>query len=35
MKAKLKRKNNINFDLRKKLNTNKTLKKDPRIKMTN
>jgi hypothetical protein len=34
MKAKLK-KNNINFDWRIKLNTNKTLTKDPRVKMTN
>ena len=34
MKAKLK-KNSINFDLSMKLNTNKTLTKDPRIKITN
>jgi hypothetical protein len=34
MKANLKKKK-INFDLRMKLNTNKALAKDPRIKMTN
>jgi hypothetical protein len=33
MRAKMRKK--INFDLRKKLKTNKTLTKDPRIKMIN
>jgi hypothetical protein len=34
IKVKLK-KNNINFDWRMKLNTNKTLTKDPNVKITN
>jgi hypothetical protein len=33
MRAKMRKK--INFDLRKKLKSNKTLTKDPRIKMRN
>jgi len=35
MKAKLKKKTNINFDLRMQLNTNKTLTKDLMVTMTN
>ena len=35
MKAKLKKKNNINFDLMMELNINKTVTKDPMVKITN